>query len=276
MKTLNSYPSTTNHKQARMHFARLAALFVVTVLLVAACHADTTNIFGFDHTSLGNANLAVNNGSLVVSNIGHDNGDGVAVALPSYTTYWHAHFDDINMQPGSYVQMQSFGTINGIAGQQATTIRQTQLDGQNTQINFDWSHVTSDPIAAQYYWQGNLVYSGFDQLGTSYLATKPIKSAGIDFEFKPFKVTASLDWGDTGTFLDTPGFQGMVDEIAFGTTSLKVDFGGYSSVNLTGSDIGSLTINAEDFQGVPEPSSLALLGTGLVGVGGFLRGRLLC
>lgn len=269
MKNSNSYFDSAKYCCGKTQLRQLVLVLFAAVLLAAAAHADEINMFGFDHTSLGNATLSVNGGSLVVGNIGNSGGDGVSVALPSYTSYWHAHWDDPNVQTGSVLQMQSFGTVNGVQNSPVTTIRQTTLAPNNNMIQFDWSHVSSAPVMAEFYDNGTLLAVKPEDPGVIFQSTGSKLSGGIDFEQD--RITFYIDWGKKGSFVDDGSFSGMVDEIHFSTTTLDVNFGGYSRVDLTGSGINNLTINSEDFQGVPEPSSLALLGTGIVGVAGLLR-----
>jgi len=98
---------------------------------------------------LGNATLAVDDGSLVVSNIGAGGGDGVVVGLPFGTTSWVALFNPLQPQsyaPGSFFQVTSTGTINEIPNQTIATGRATN-NGSEWGITFNFliSISPSDP-----------------------------------------------------------------------------------------------------------------------------------
>ena len=283
MKIFNTHSHTANHQPLTAHFGRAAALFVVTLLLVAACHADNVNIFGFDHTSLGNAKLAVDNGGLVVSNIGVGGGDGVLVNLPSTTTLWAAHINDVGQQSdGSFFQMTGIGTINGQQNQVVSTARVTSFDnGQQVDIGVNSSSVTSHPVLAQYFLHGVLVGSELVNPETDWYGGRNNLSWHVDCQVPcigpdHWPISEEIDWLGQDVYLKTPNLgQLLVDDMVLETTSTDIVFSGYSGASWTASGISTFTINAEDYQGTPEPSSLALLGTGVVGLGGLLRRRLL-
>ena len=262
----------------RKSIAEMFAVCLTTFLLSAVCNADQVHIFGLDHTSLGNAHLTVVDGSLVVSNIGFGGGDGVLVSLPSNTTLWGAHINDVGIQAdGSFFQMTGLGTVNGMQNQIVSTARMTSFEGGSFYtLDTDLSAVTSHSVLAQYFLGGVLV-------GAELVDPASVFTCGgcnnTSFHVDSFLhgITYDIDWNNPA-FLTTPsGGHFSADLLELETTTLDATFGGYSGASWTASGIPSFTINSEDFVATPtpEPASLVLFGSGILGLAGILRRKLL-
>jgi hypothetical protein len=255
-------------------------LFVSTFGTVAEASAAPVNIFGLEHTALGGATLQVVSGTagdqLVVSNIGPSGADGVSVALPSNTTLWEAHINDLgnlgSYEPGSFLQITSIGTIDGVPNQIAATGRATNL-GSQVGINFDLSTVSSAPLKAEYFFNGSLIATEIvpNNPSVEWLAARwPFDGDLTVCPFIPRCVDVSITWKGfgSGVSLTTPDDETfIVDTIELTTTTLDATSVALSGATLTAAGIPRFTINSEDLvTQTPEPTSLVLLLFGLVGL----------
>lgn len=262
----------------KMNYIAVLCVFA-SILCINSSKAEAVNVFGLPHAPLGSATIAVDNESLVVSNIGSGGGDGVLVGIPSNTVLWDAHFNELgnpeSYVPGSFFQVTGIATINGIANQISSTARITDL-GSQWALNFDFSPVSSSPLLAQYFFNGQVIFEEFitDPSRAQWLTGNGATDGGItscigksihDCTLVDIEVT----FNKAGALLLTPsGHQLVIDGMDVLSTDLDVTFGGYSGASLTASGIPTFTVNSEDLvlQPVPEPSSLLLLCSGLAGL----------
>jgi hypothetical protein len=113
------------------------------------------NIFGFNHIPLGDATLAVVDGTLVVSNIGTSGNDGVQILLPENIVNFRPEIEFPADQDMS-LALTSKGIVDGEPGQVATV---TSFDltngGKNIVMTFDPSALQPQYIMAHYYLNGS-------------------------------------------------------------------------------------------------------------------------
>jgi hypothetical protein len=95
--------------------------------------------------------------------------------------------------------------------------------------------------------------------GATFTITGPITVSLDNNEF--------LDISGTGT-LTLPGYAPTLANFSFDSTDSSKSFGTY------GSSTYGLDITSQDVPAVPEPSSLLLLGSGLLGFAGMLRRKM--
>lgn len=258
---------------------------IASFLCMGNSKAEVVSIFGLPHTPLGNAEITLTNGSLIVSNIGEGGDDGVFIGLPSNTSLWHAHFDGLggvqSYAPGSFLQINGVATINGIPNQIGSTGLVTNI-GAAWAITFDFSRVSSDPLLAQYFLGGELVGVEMitDPTSAVWLTGDTATDGGVTKRVAsdiPGFWDIELTWKDPNkkAAISTPSGQELVlDTMRVVTTGIDILDDGYSGAALTASGISSFTIKNEDLvtHQVPEPSSLLLVGVSLAGLASA-RGR---
>jgi hypothetical protein len=271
---------------------------------VSSAQVGTVNAFGFNYSPLGNANvsMATAGTGVVVGNLGSAGQDGVSIGLSGAQGTGQNFSLDTSLDFGgtlptgaSFQQAVMAPTGSG-TNQVVSTITATQGSGGNLPVTADFSPVSNGPLTINYYSggpNGALVYSEqspsptpgtgtivipmdhilpfpwntiyVDATGTWYKPSTWSFSGGLDLSFNgpALPITTA-----GGTVLPASDNINFIDFLASPTASAAA-LGPYSSVNLTaGGGISSFTITGETVA-TPEPSTLALLGVGAIGLLGF-------
>lgn len=248
---------------------------------------------GLEHCPVGNAVLEVDEAHLVVSNIGSTGNDGVSIAFPSPTEYWHLELlplggpgDTPNGTPdGAFIEVNGRGVLDGVPNQIVTVSHHEVVD-QEVIGSLEFLPVEPAPLTSDFYCDGVLVHTettGSPRDVRSWWGW--LKSLWPDSFAGYYKQGHTPRYDEWGGIIDwqvcadvtTPqDLQLLTDLIEVRTEGSGIPFAGYSGVTIIAKDVPSITIVSETVKRrVPTVSAWGLVVMALLALTGgtILFGR---
>ncbi len=220
------------------------------------CEACIT-AFGLKHCPLGQASLELQDGKLVVSNIGSSGEDGVSVELPQSTAYWQPELNDLGdpadpdnpVPDGAFMRLTTLGTLDGQPDQIISVAHHEDM-GAVVKSTIDFSRVEPELQTGRALCEGRLVHKeaheGSD--ATEWQLPRWLKRLDLDRHFGVITGSIRIPIGISGECLlvQTPnGVEVQAEYINIAASELPVTFNGYSEARLTFKDTGPMTIESE-------------------------------
>lgn len=181
------------------------------------------NAFGFDHEPIGNADLELQNGQLVVSNLQGDGPDGVAIDIAGFVEPNHGFelFTSSLTDAGATARFVAYGTIEGIAEPtMVSDARSVAIEDNLLRWNIDLTPMEPTSVTAVVVRGGEVVKVA---AGLPPRLNALIRYA--DRGVSDVNVDMPLSFSLSGTFL-TAVFRAPDDEVLFelGPGDYLVDF----------------------------------------------------
>jgi hypothetical protein len=182
-----------------IHRLTLIAVILAALTRLSSPSAQAQLVYqGLTNTSLGSATLSLSNNQLVVSNIGTDGQDGVAVEMnqpgtpTTLVTSWLS-LDPSNALPvGAYLQEQVIGTAGAVSNGVLGSLTITKMGTSNYVDSMDFTSLGATSATVQVYNGNTLV--GQAQVGGSSGPLYEVAEEPNDGD-----TTVSIEYDITGT-----------------------------------------------------------------------------